>query len=90
MLSVTSAILSPCPSAPIRSSFGTRTSLNERTALASAFSPMNRQRCSTVTPGAAASTTKALIFFVPGWRAITTSSSAMVPFVHHSFSPLRM
>src|SRR5262245_65885538 len=55
---------------------------------ARALSPMNRERYSTVTPGHAVSTTKALIFFVCGSRAITTNNSASVPFVHQSFSPL--
>ena len=40
------------------------------------------------------STMKALIGpglpLLPGVRAITTISSAIVPFVHHSFSPFRM
>ena len=46
-LSVVSAILSPRPSAPIRFSAGTRTSLKLMTALASARRPMKWQRCST-------------------------------------------
>ena len=86
---VTSAILSPFPSAPIRFSRGTRTSWKLMMPLASALRPMKRQRCSTFTPGQSVSTMKQLIFFVLGSRAITTSSSAMVPFVHQSFSPLR-
>jgi len=48
----------------------------------------------TSTPGEFASTTNALIGpgfpALPGVRAMTTSSSAIVPFVHHSFSPFRM
>ncbi len=60
------------------------------TPFASAFSPMNRQRYSTFTPGQSVSTTNALIFLVCGSRAITTSSSASVPSVHQSFSPFRM
>ena len=55
--------------------------------LARALSPMKRQRCSTFTPGQSVSTMKQLIFFVFGSRAMTTSSSASVPFVHQSFSP---
>src|SRR2546429_8375196 len=56
---------------------------------------MKWQRCSTFTPGHAVSTMNAVIcrFSFPfttldGVRAITTSSSALVPLVHHSFSPL--
>ena len=67
-----------------------RTSLKLITPLPSALSPMKRHRYSTFTPGQAVSTTNALIFLVLGLRAITTSSSASVPFVHHSFSPFRM
>src|SRR6266849_10646875 len=58
---------------------------------------MKWQRCSTFTPGQAVSTMNAVIcrFSLPfttldGVRAITTSSSALVPLVHHSFSPLRI
>ncbi len=40
--------------------------------------------------GQLVSTMKQEIFLVFGSRAITTSSSARVPFVHQSFSPLRM
>jgi hypothetical protein len=67
------------------------------TAFCSAFKPMKWQRCVISTPGASVSTTKAVIcgislpfFILDGVFAITTSSSAMVPLVHHSFSPLRM
>src|SRR2546430_12364954 len=56
---------------------------------------MKWQRCSTFTPGDAVSTLNAVIcrFSFPfttldGVRAITTSSSALLPLVHHSFSPL--
>src|SRR2546425_11257555 len=56
---------------------------------------MKWQRCSTFTPGHAVSTMNAVIcrFSLPfttldGVRAITTSNSALVPLVHHSFSPL--
>jgi len=56
---------------------------------------MKWQRCSTFTPGHAVSTMNAVIcrFSFPfttldGVRAITTRSSALVPLVHHSFSPL--
>ena len=58
---------------------------------------MKWQRCLTLTPGQAVSTMKAVIcrFSLPfttfdGVRAITTSSSAFVPLVHHSFSPFRI
>ena len=89
VLSVMRATLSPDPSWPIRFSFGTRTSLKLMTPLASALRPMKRQRYSTFTPGQLVSTTKALIRFVFGLRAITTRSSAIVPPVHQSFSPFR-
>src|SRR5256885_1348731 len=62
-----------------------------------ALSPMKWQRCSTFTPGQVVSTMNAVIcrFSFPltvldGVRAITTISSALVPFVHHSFSPFRI
>src|SRR2546425_9578158 len=62
-----------------------------------AFRPMKWQRCSTFTPGHAVSTMNAVIcrFSLPfttldGVRAITTSNSALVPLVHHSFSPFRI
>src|SRR2546426_4220634 len=58
---------------------------------------MKWQRCAPSTPGHAVSTTKAVICrrsFPPanldGVRAITTISSALVPLVHHSFSPFRI
>ena len=58
---------------------------------------MKWQRCLTSTPGQLVSTMKAVICrrsrpftTFDGVRAITTSSSAMVPFVHHSFSPFRI
>ena len=56
---------------------------------------MKRDRCTISTPGALASTMKAVICFrglpftiASGVRAMTTSRSARVPLVHHSFSPL--
>ena len=52
------------------------------------LSPMKWSRCTTSTPGQSVSTMNAVIFFDPV-RAITTISSATVPLVHHSFSPLR-
>ena len=66
-----------------------RTFLKLITALAKARRPMKWQRCSILTPGQPVSTTKALIFFDFGSTAITTSSLAIVPLVHQSFSPLR-
>ncbi len=51
---------------------------------------MKWQRTTTSTPGEDFSTMKAEIFFVSGCRAMTTKSSAIVPFVHQSFSPSRM
>ena len=57
---------------------------------------MKWQRCTTSTPGQSVSTMNAVICFFSlpltifdGVRAITTSSSALVPLVHHSFSPFR-
>ena len=62
-----------------------------------ALRPMKWQRCTTSTPGQPVSTMNAVICLrsrpfttFAGVRAITTSSSATVPFVHQSFSPLRM
>jgi hypothetical protein len=88
VLSVMRAILRPFPSSPTRFSRGTCTLSKLMMPLARAFRPMKRQRCSTFTPGQSVSTMKQLIFFVFGSRAMTTRSSAMVPFVHQSFSPL--
>src|SRR2546430_5724489 len=58
---------------------------------------MKWQRCTTATPGQSASMMNAVIcrFSLPfttldGVRAITTISSALVPLVHHSFSPFRI
>src|SRR5438477_4367651 len=58
---------------------------------------MKWQRWATSTPGQPVSTMKAVICrrsFPPtnldGVRAITTISSALVPLVHHSFSPFRI
>src|SRR2546421_11786260 len=58
---------------------------------------MKWQRCTTATPGQSASTMNAVIcrFSLPfttvdGVRAITTISSALVPLVHHSFSPFKI
>src|SRR5436189_5352761 len=58
---------------------------------------MKWQRCSTFTPGHPVSPMNAVIcrFSFPfttldGVRAITTSNSALVPLVHHSFSPFRI
>src|SRR5213593_4825496 len=57
---------------------------------------MKWQRCTTATPGQPVSTMNAVIcrFSFPfttldGVRAITTINSALVPLVHHSFSPFR-
>jgi hypothetical protein len=84
---VISASFKPLPSSQSRFSRGTFTSLKETTPLPSALSPMKRQRYSTLTPSQSVSTMKALIFFVCESRAMTTSNSASVPFVHQSFSP---
>src|SRR5438445_3783683 len=58
---------------------------------------MKWQRCTTATPGQSASVMNAVIcrFALPfttldGVRAITTISSALVPLVHHSFSPAKI
>src|SRR5258707_2809801 len=88
-LIVVSAILRPRPSCPMSFSTGTTTSLKLMTPLARARSPMKCERCSTFTPAQAVSTTKALILRVLGSTAITTSSFAIVPFVHQSLVPLR-
>ncbi len=64
--------------------------MNRMTPFSIAFSPMKWQRMTTSTPGQDFSTMKAEIFFVSGCRAMTTKSSAIVPFVHQSFSPSRM
>ena len=98
MLSVTSASLSPFPSPQRMFSRGTRTLLKPMTPFSMALSPMKRHRCTISTPGNDASTMNAVIClrFLPvasitsGVRAITTYRSARVPFVHHSFWPLRM
>src|SRR5256714_14572320 len=62
-----------------------------------ALSRMKWQRCSPFAPGQAVPTMNAVIcrFSFPftvldGVRAITTISSALVPLVHHSFSPFRI
>ena len=75
-------------------SLGTRTFVKRMTPFSMALSPMKRQRCTTSTPGAFASTMNAVICFLlfpltiaSGVRAMTTSSSARVPLVHQSFSP---
>jgi len=74
---------------------GTRTLLKRTTPFSIPRSPMNWQRCTTSTPGHELSTMKAVIPCRPlpsraGVRAMTTSSSAIGPLVHQSFSPLRM
>jgi hypothetical protein len=54
---------------------------------------MKRQRFTISTPGQLVSTMKAEVACgLPGSGvfAITTMMPAFVPFVHHSFSPLRM
>jgi hypothetical protein len=53
-----------------------------------ALSPMKWSRCTTSTPDQSASTMNAVIRLGPV-RAMTTISSAIVPLVHQSFSPLR-
>ena len=96
VFSVMSASFSPRPSPHRMLRAGTCTSLNDIHPFSIAFSPMKRQRCSTVMPGVAASTMNAVIRFLrslpfttrSGVRAITTNRSARVPFVHQSFSPL--
>ena len=89
VLRVVSAILRPRPSFPMTFSAGIFTSVKRSAAFARARRPMNRQRCVTSTPGQAVSTTNALMAFVLAFLAMTTSSSAIVPFVHQSFEPLR-
>ena len=97
VLSVMSASLRPLPSFQRMFSRGTRTSWKRITPFSIPFRPMNSHRRTTSTPGQSVSTMNAVICrrsrpltIFEGVRAITTSSSATVPFVHHSFSPLRM
>ena len=93
VFSVVSAIRRPSPSRPSRFSTGTRTWWKRVTPFSIPRSPMKALRFSTVIPGASASTTNALM--PPRWpscsgtRAITTTSSAMTPFVVQSFTPSR-
>ena len=97
VFSVMSASLRPLPSPQRMFSFGTRTFVKRITPFSIALSPMKRQRCTTSTPGQLFSTMNAVICLrdfplttASGVRAMTTNSSARVPFVHHSFSPFRM
>ena len=91
---VLSAILSPSPSRAIRFSSGTNTSLRSVTEFSIPRIPMNALRCRTVMPSVLYGTTNALI--PPRWPsplgtfAITTTMSAIVPFVAHSLRPLIM
>jgi hypothetical protein len=91
VLSVLSAILRPSPSRPIRCSSGTNTSSNRVTEFSIPRRPMNALRCSTVTPSLSHGITNALM--PPRWPApfgtwaITTTTSAIVPFVAHSLRP---
>ncbi len=89
VLSVMSASLSPLPSPQSTFSTGTFTLVKRMMPFSIALSPMKCRRWTTSTPGQLVSTMNAVIFFGPV-RAITTMSSAMVPLVHQSFSPLRM
>ena len=89
VLSVTSASFRPRPSFQTRFSFGTFTFVKRTTPFSMALRPMKWQRVTTSTPGKSFSTTKAEIFLVSGWRAITMKSSAIVPFVVQSLSPFR-
>ena len=50
-------------------------------------SPMNRLRCSIVTPSLSYGSTKA-VMPPSGTFAITTTMSAIAPLVAHSFTPL--
>ena len=95
VLSVMSASFRPLPSPQSRFSLGTRTLVKRSTAFsmprsAHELEPVHAPR----TPGQFVSTMNALIGpglpSLPGVRAITTISSATVPLVIHSFSPLRM
>ena len=88
VFSVTSASFRPLPSPQMMFSAGTFTFVKRIRPFSIALSPMKWSRSTTSTPGQSASTMKALIFFPV--RAMTTISSAMVPLVHHSFSPFRM
>src|ERR1051325_2811032 len=97
VLSVMSASLRPRPSPHRRCSFGMKTLLNLISTLPMPRRPMNWQRCAISTPGVSVSRMKAEICFFSfpfttfgGVCAITTMTSAFRPFVHHSFSPLRI
>ena len=87
VLSVMSASLSPLPSPHSTLSTGTLTLGKRMMPFSIALRPMKWSRCTTCTPGQSVSTMKAVIFLGPV-RAITTISSAIVPLVHQSFSPL--
>ena len=90
-LSVVSAIFRPSPSRPSRFSAGTRTWWKRVRPFSIPRRPMKALRRSTVMPSAAPSTTNAVIPPGPpscsGTQAMTTSSSAMTPFVVQSFTP---
>ena len=97
VFNVISASLRPFPSSQRMFSRGTFTLVKRMTPFSSALSPMNRSRCTTSTPGIDDSTMNAVICLrglppttLSGVFAITTNSSARVPLVHHSFSPLMM
>jgi hypothetical protein len=93
VFSVVSAIFRPRPTPPTTADDGTRTWWKRVTPFSRPRRPMNELRRSTVTPGASASTTNAVMpprdVSVFGTRAITTSSSATTPFVVHSLTPSR-
>ena len=89
-----SASFKPLPSPQSRFSFGTRTFVKRMTPFSMPRMPMNSSRCGTSTPAQLVSTMNAVIGpglpSRPGVRAITTISSAIGPFVIHSFSPFRI
>ena len=87
MFRVINASLRPLPSPQSTFSTGTRTLVNRMMPFSIALRPMKWSRWTTCTPGQFASTMNAVICLGPV-RAITTKSSAMVPLVHQSFSPL--
>ena len=89
---VVRAIRRPLPSPPMTSAFGTKTSSKRVTEFSMPLSPMNSLRCSTVMPSRSYGQRKAVM--PPWWpadlgtTAMTTTTSAIAPFVAHSFVPL--
>ena len=89
VLSVISASFSPLPSPQSRFSTGTFTLVKRMMPFSMRLEPHEVQPLHHLDARPARLDDEAVIFFGPV-RAITTISSAMVPLVHQSFSPLRM